>query len=241
MIRPRRPLVRSVLTATSLAAVVALAGCSQEEPLEPVETPAPSEDTGAGTADATEAPDDAAATSAGPDEAAATSAGPDDAAATSAAPEAEVLAAADGSYEIDLPEGWEDAMDLVPEASAEDAGELIMAVRETERKDDYYSNILVIKDDYVGNLTSAVEDSAEEMAGEDGEYEILEAAPVDGNRAPGYTLVREIDGTELHQTQRWISNDGTLYVVTLTAVPDQTEDAGAALDGILESWNWTKD
>lgn len=97
---------------------------------------------------------------------------------------------------------------------------------------------MVTQEEYVSNLTSAVEDAAEQLAGDDGEYELLDPAPVDGNRAPGYTLIRDVQGSTIHQTQRWISHDGTLYVVTFSAIESQAQDANEALDDILASWTW---
>lgn len=43
----------------------------------------------------------------------------------------------------------------------------------------------------------------------------------------------------MHQTQRWISHEGTLYVVTFSAVETQAEAAAPELDDILSSWTWT--
>lgn len=211
--------------AAALLSVLVLAGCSEEEPLPQPTSPAPT----------TQAPvDDESATTAPVDDADVTTAPADDEAATQTAepgPGSE-LSAADDSFTIELPDGWEDAYEL-----AEQEG-VLLAAKEIERKDEFFTNVVVTEEEYVSNLTSAVEDAAEELAGEDGEYELLELAPVDGNRAPGYTLIRDVQGSTIHQTQRWISHDGTLYVVTFSAIDSQAEEAAEALEEILASWSW---
>ena len=217
----RRP-VASAAAATLLAALV-LTGCSEEEPTpsEPSATATPSEE-----AVTSSAPEDAAATSAPADDAAQT----DDAAATEEPPLA--LTSTDDAFDVTFPAAWEDVTEQVSEES------VLLAAKETERIDSFFTNVVITQEEYVGNLTSAVEQTAEELAGEDGEYEILEPAEVDGNMAPGYTLVREVQDSTVHQTQRWISHEGTLYVVTLSAVESQSEDAATALDEVLASWTW---
>ncbi|GGK65563.1 hypothetical protein [Ornithinimicrobium pekingense] len=229
--RRRRPVATT--GATALLALTVLAGCAQEEPTnDEVSSSAPSVDDAVATSEdaATGTADDAAATSQAPEEAAVTSAAPDDEAASTAGPRS--VTAADDSFEIEIPDRWEDALDLV-----EGEG-ILVAAKDTERVDDFFTNVVVTEEEYVSNLTSAVEETAAELAGEDGEYELLEPVEVDGNRAPGYTLVREVEGVAVHQTQRWISHDGTLYVVTFSAVESQAEDAAPVLEEILASWTW---
>lgn len=114
----------------------------------------------------------------------------------------------------------------------------MLAAKDVERRDEFFTNVVVTREEYVGSLTSAVEDTAEQLAGEDGEYELLEPVEVDGNQAPGYTVVREVNDTTIHQTQRWISHDGTLYSVTLSVVDSQVDDTGDVLDEMLATWRW---
>lgn len=233
MTHPRRTL--RATGAAALLSVLVLAGCSDEEPLP--ETTAPTTQEPSDDEDATTAPvDDQAATTAPGDDEAATTAPADDQAATTQPPEQGTteLRASDDSFTLTLPEGWEDAYDLVEEEG------VLLAAKEVERKDEFFTNVVVTQEEYVSNLTSAVEEAAEELAGEDGEYELLEPAPVDGNRAPGYTLVRDVQGSTIHQTQRWISNQGTLYVVTFSAIESQAEDAADVLDELLASWTWQR-
>ena len=235
MTYPRRTL--RATGAAALLSVLVLAGCSDEEPLPEPTTPAPTTQEPTDDEDATTAPgDDEEATTAPGDDEAATTAPADDEAATTQPPEQETteLSASDDSFTLTLPEGWEDAYDLVEEEG------VLLAAKEVERKDEFFTNVVVTQEEYVSNLTSAVEDAAEQLAGEDGEYELLEPAPVDGNRAPGYTLIRDVQGSTIHQTQRWISHDGTLYVVTFSAIESQAEDAAGALDDILASWTWQR-
>ncbi|WP_192498577.1 hypothetical protein [Ornithinimicrobium pratense] len=216
--------------AAALLSVLVLAGCSEEEPLPQPSTPAPTTQE-----PATQAPvEDESATTAPADDVDITTAPADGEAATQTAePGAgSELSATDGRFTIELPDGWEDAYEL-----AEQEG-VLLAAKEIERKDEFFTNVVVTQEEYVSNLTSAVEDAAQELAGEDGEYELLEPAPVDGNRAPGYTLVRDVQGSTIHQTQRWISHDGTLYVVTFSVIESQAEEADEALEGILTSWSW---
>ncbi|WP_130012956.1 DcrB-related protein [Serinicoccus sediminis] len=226
-----RASLRTAAAATVLT-VLALAGCAEEEPVaEPTATAtetddaatsSPAEDTGEATAAPEEATDDAAQT----EQAAATSE-PEE-------PEELELSASDDSFEVTFPAGWEDATSTAQEQTET----AVLAARAAERVDSFYSNIVITQEEYVGNLTSAVENAAEELAGEGGEYQLLEPAEVDGNRAPGYTLVREVQDATVHQTQRWVSHEGTLYVVTLSAVESQAEEAQPVLDDLLASWSW---
>lgn len=237
-------------TAAALLALALVAGCADEAPTND-ERPTATEEVTDGTDEEqdTSAPtDDAAATTASADTATATGDDQDgataDAADTTETPTEEeptTAAAADEGFEVDVPDGWEDAMDLVDpgELAEDDAPGIVLALKDTQQVDDFYTNVVITREEYISNLTSAVEQTAEDLAGEDGEYELLEPAEVDGNRAPGYVLTREVDGLPVRQTQRWVSHDGTLYVVTLSAVQAQDEEAAAALEDLLSSWTWT--
>lgn len=217
-----------------LVSLAVLAGCAQEEPTnDEVSSSAPSVDDTVATTDdvvATTTPDDSAATSSAPDEAAVTSAAPEDQASSTREPM--TLRAADDSFEIEVPGRWEDAIDLV------DDGSILVAAKDTERIDEFFTNVVVTQEDFVPNLATAVEQTAEELAGEDGEYEMLDPVRVDGERARGYTLVREVGGATVHQTQRWVTHDKTLYVVTFSAVESQAKEAAPVLEDILDSWSW---
>src|SRR5690606_24000166 len=133
----------------------------------------------------------------------------------------------------------EQALDLARQNVEEEQREaIVLAAKDRERRDEFFTNLVVTREEYVGSLTSAVEDTAEQLAGEDGEYELLDPVEVDGNQAPGYTVVREVNDTTIHQTQRWISHDGTLYSVTLSVVDSQVEETADLLDEMLATWRW---
>ncbi|ANS80410.1 hypothetical protein SGUI_3014 [Serinicoccus hydrothermalis] len=216
--------------AASLLALLSLAACADEEPVaeppatsSPTEEPSASEEPSADDTEQTTSADEATQT-----EEAATTSAPEE-------PKELELAASDDAFTVTLPGTWEDAT-----ATAQDQTDAaVLAGRDGERVDDFYTNVVITQEEYVGNLTSAVEQAAEELAGEDGEYELLDPAEVDGNQAPGYTLVRDVQDVTVHQTQRWVSHEGTLYVVTFSAVDSQAEDAAPVLDDLLASWTWT--
>lgn len=240
---PTRRTVRTSAAAALLAAVV-LTGCAEEEPVTPAPTssePAP-DATETVTETATQTTDDAAETTAAADDEDATTApgdAADDTAATADPAEGTELTSADGAFVLTIPDGWDEvtdvARDLLPE---EDRDTLLLAAQEVERKDDFFTNVVITQEEYVGNLTSAVEDTAEQLAGEDGEFELLDPVEVDGNRAPGYTVIRDINGSTVHQTQHFVSHDGTLYSVTLSAVEPQAEAAADVLAEVMASWAW---
>ncbi len=210
--------------------VTGLTGCAQEDPThDEVSSSAPT-DAAPTTSDA-----DDAVTSGTPDDAGATTADAEE--TTSSPTETETadpttLGASDESFEIEVPATWEDALDLV----ADDG--VLLAAKDTERVDDFFTNVVVTTEKSVEDLPASVERAAEELAGEDGEHELLEAVEVDGEEAPGLTIVREVDGTQVHQTQRWINHGDALYVVTFSAVQSRAEDVAPVLDDILASWTW---
>lgn len=218
--RRHRP---ATTAATVLLGLAVLAGCATEKPTDDEVT-----------SSAPVSQDEESATSAGPEDtdgAEQTAQPSDDAAVTSSGPV--VLTAADGSFTVEIPGTWEDALELVEDEA------VIVAAKDRTLVDGFFTNVVVTQEEYVRSLTSAVEEAAVELAGEDGEHTMLEPAAVDGNTAPGFVIVREVEGTTMHQTQRWISHDGTLYIVTLSALEEQAEESAELLDDILASWTWT--
>ncbi|MFX0538293.1 hypothetical protein ACQBAT_11390 [Ornithinimicrobium sp. Y1847] len=240
--RSRRPLA---VGAGALLTLALLTGCADEQPTAaPTTAPTTQDspatatpDSDADTATATEEPateDTAATTAPGTDEEQATTAAPDAAGTTAQPAEPEVVSAVSGDFEVTLPTTWENAIDLVDDEGIQ------LAAKAPEQVDGFYSNIIITEEEYVSNLTSAVEETAKELAGEDGTYELLDPVRVDGNTSPGYSIVREVQGMELHHVQRWISNQGTLYVVTLSTLESEADEVAPLLDDLLASWTWTK-
>lgn len=227
---PKTPSSRRLAAAGLVTALVVtgLTGCAQEEPThEEVTSSVPTD-----AAPSTSGPEDDATTSA-PDDAEGSTA---DAEATTSTPTQSAaptpLASADDSFEIEVPANWEDALDLV----AEDG--VLLAAKDTERVDDFYTNVVVTTEKAVKNLPESVEKAAKDLSGEDGDYELLEAVEVDGEEAPGLSIVRDVDDRQVHQTQRWINHDKVLYVITFSAVESQSEDVAPVLEDILASWSW---
>lgn len=234
----RRPL--SALGGAALLASLLLAGCSQgEEAPGTTTTTAPEDEQSVTTQDAasdtaTEEPEE---TDPAADSASETATGPDSESQT-AGPF--TLAAADDSFTVEVPDGWEDVITLVDSDDMLQAvrDDILVALKQRERIDDFFSTLMIVKHDYVSDLTQAVEQTAERLAGDEWEYEILDPAPVDGNRAPGFTIIREQEGVLVHQTQRWVSHQGTLHLVNLSVVESQAEEGQEMLDAVLDSWRW---
>lgn len=159
---------RSVTTAgaATLLAALALTGCAQEEPT--VQEPTTSTE----ESSSTEPEGEATQTSEAPAEEAeqTETAAATDEQETTSEPETLELASTDDDFGVTLPAGWEDVTEVVDDES------VVLAAKQTERVDDFFTNVVITKEEYVGNLTSAVENTAKELAGEDGEYEILDAA-----------------------------------------------------------------
>lgn len=220
--RTHRLAAAGLVTALTVAA---LTGCAQEEPTQDELTSSATD-----TAPTTSAAEDVVTTS-GPDDTEATTAEAEESTTQTAEPAA--LEASDGSFEIEIPAQWEDAIDLLDEDG------VLVAAKDTERVDDFYTNVVVTTEESVKNLSAAVEDAAKDLAGEDGDYELLDPVDVDGEEAPGYTLVREVEDAKVHQTQRWMNHDKKLYVITFSAVDSQAEDALPILEEILASWTWS--
>ena len=231
--------------AGALLAAVLLAGCTDEQtPGGPSSTTTPgAQDVSTSSADTAETTattgEEVSATSS-PAEATTTT--EDDSAATSQPPtaEADALTSADDAFTVEIPREWEEALDLAREnVDPAQQDSVVLAAKDRQRRDEFFTNVVVTQEEYVGNLTSAVEKTAKQLAGEDGTYEILDPVEVDGNKAPGYTVVRTVGDTTVHQTQRWISHEGTLYSVTFSVVDSQVKATQGQLDDILATWRWT--
>lgn len=237
----RRHLSRPAPLAAALLATALLAGCSgdddpevtSDEPTVSAEDPA---DDGAATDDAgatTGPEDDAAQTSAPADDAEETTDAPDDGAATEAPEDgaAGTVTSADGAFSLTAPEGWTDVRSQVAE-------ELEVAIRADEMTEDFFNNLVITGEPAIDDVEGSIESAAEELAGDDGSYELLDPIEIGGEEAFGYVLLREQDGTEISQTQWWVVHEDVLYVLTLSTAGNQREEGDAALTEILDGWEW---
>lgn len=221
--RPGRSARWRTRTLPAAALALLLAGCSGTEDTGPGNdigsTSAPAD---AGQATATAAPGDAADATA-----------PADAGSTAtASPEDRVVASSDGAFELQRPEGWTDVSEEVPE-------DIELAIREDTVRGDFFSNLVVASEEPIPDLEQAVEEAAADVAGEDGEHEMLEPTEVDGEPAYGYLVRRTSEGTDIVQLQRWLEHGDRTYVVTFSAAAGQEEEHAALLEEILSTWTWT--
>jgi hypothetical protein len=190
-----------------------LVGCSGDD-----DQPVP-EDPGAATGSV---PDDASRTS----EPAPT---PDDGEQTGA-PDASVTADS-GAFRLRLPADWTDVRDQVDQ-------EVEIAIRSEDMSDGFYTNVVVAREEPIADLEASLEQAAQDIAGEDGSYEVLDPVQVAGEPALGYTVSRTTAGVEIVQTQRWIQHGDHLYVVTLSVAASEADQGRAALGDVLDTWEW---
>lgn len=224
------------LAATAAISALLLAGCSGDDPEVEPTTGAGSDaesDTGAG-ADAesdTGAPDD--------DETASTQDASDDTAEETTGGDTEEesavpsgpIASDDGAFEITAPEGWVDVRDQVEQ-------QVEIAVRDDEMADDFFTNVVVASEEPIGDLEESIEAAAEQVAGADGEYELIDPIQIDGSDAYGFVLTRTTSGVEVAQTQWWVEHGERLYVATFSAAKTQQEATNPVMEEILSTWTW---
>lgn len=219
----RRHFPRSTPLVAALLATTLVAGCSGDD--DPEKTP-PSD-----TVSAQDPADDGSATSDGVGE---TSAPGDAAGETTAGPEdgaGGAVTSADGTFTLTPPEGWTDVRSQV-------AQDLEVAVRADEMTDDFFNNLVVTGEPAIDDVEGSIESAAEDLAGEDGSYEMLDPIEIGGDEAFGYVLLREQDGVEIAQTQRWVVHGDVLYVLTLSTAGGQREEGEALFTEILDTWEW---
>lgn len=113
-----------------------------------------------------------------------------------------------------------------------------MAARAGEMTDGFYTNTIIDREDPISDLQESLEQAAQEIAGEDGSYEMLDEVEVAGENAVGYTVTRTVNDVEVQQTQRWIPHGDHLYVVTLSVAAGQTEAGEAVLQELFDGWEW---
>jgi hypothetical protein len=136
-----------------------------------------------------------------------------------------------GAFRVRLPADWVDVRAQVEQ-------EVELAVRAGEMSDDFYTNVVVAREEPIADLGPALERAAADIAGEEGGYELLEPVPVGGEEAPGYTFSRTTSGVEIVQTQRWVTHGEHLYVVTLSVAATRAAEGEATLSELFGSWEW---
>lgn len=228
--------LRALALCSALTAVL-LAGCTDSEDPGPTapEGRTAGEDT-AGTEDSSAATDDAGqtgdATDATGDAAAQTGDAADatgDAAEQTAEPV--LVSGADGTFTVAAPEGWEEVTDTVEE-------EFQLALRDQRMRDDFFANIIVDQASPIEDMEEAIEQSATDLAGARGSYELRRELDLDGEAALGYAVTRPHEDGDRFFIQRWVEREDRLYLITLTTVASQQDEGTAALAGVLDSWAW---
>lgn len=141
------------------------------------------------------------------------------------------IASDDGAFEITAPEGWVDVRDQVEQ-------QVEIAVRDDEMSDDFFTNLVVASEAPIGDLEDSIEAAAEQVAGADGEYEMIDPIQIDGSDAYGFVLTRTTSGVEVAQTQWWVEHGERLYVATFSAAKTQEEAAAPIMEEILSTWTW---
>lgn len=220
--------LRTLAVGAALSALV-LAGCSDDPEVE--DPPTASEESPTTDDDAAESTttDDAAPTTEPGDDAAVTSEPVDDE-PTTEAPSGPVTSA-DGAFTVTPLPGWLDVTDQVEQ-------EVELALRAGERSDNFFTNLVVASEDPIGDLEQSIEAAAEQVAGADGEYELIHPIEIDGEEAYGFILTRTTSGVEVSQTQYWVEHDDRLYVATFSAALSQQEATEPAMQDLLDSWAW---
>lgn len=146
------------------------------------------------------------------------------------APSPELAAARHGGFAVVLPDDWRVVTADFPDVEIE------LALRADERDEGFYRNVVVTWEDPIPDLDAAVEDAATEVAGPDGEVVETGTRSIAGRDAPGYTVVRTVEGVEVSQTQWWLPGDDGVYVISLSAALADADSAQPVFDEVLDSW-----
>ncbi len=237
--RPSRRSVRALAASTALSALL-LSSCGGDDP-EVSDPPAATQDapedeatdTGAPTAGESDPAQETEAEETGTEQSdagAADTEEPPDSSAETATPTGPVTAE-DGNFQITLPEGWVDVRDQVQQT-------VEIAARDDEMTDDFFTNVVVASEEPIGDLADSIEAAAEQVAGADGEYEMLDPIQIDGVDAYGFVLTRSTGGVQVAQTQWWVEHDDRLYVTTFSTAKTQQEASQGVMEEILTSWSW---
>lgn len=232
------------LAAAAMTALL-ITGCSGDDP--EVEEPTTSETSdagaegttdeeattedgaGGGTDEETTTEDDAGE---GTDEEATTEAATtDDGEGAQDPPPAGTVTSDDGAFEVTTPEAWVNVREQVEQ-------QVEIAVRDDEMTDDFFTNLVVASEEPIGDLADSIEAAAEQVAGTDGEYELLDPTEIAGEEAYGFVLTRTTSGVEVAQTQWWVEHGERLYVATFSTAKTQEEAAAPIMEEILSTWTW---
>lgn len=214
----RRTTPLRALAVTATLSALVLAGCGGDDPV--VEDPTTADDTsGTSTPPDTETTTDAAEETSAPDDSEATTgpAGP--------------VTSADGAFELTLPESWVDV-------SAQVEQQVEVAVRDDEMTDDFFTNLVVASEEPISDLEESIEVAAAQVAGSDGEFEMLDPIEIDGEEALGFVLTRTTSGVPVAQTQWWVEHGDRLYVATFSTAQSQQEASQPLMEELLSSWSW---
>lgn len=208
-----------------------LAGCSSDDDPEIEDSPSASEESDTPTDDVqatTDPADDAEATTDPADDAETTTNPADDAEATTQSGPA---TSADQAFTVTPPAGWLDVTGQVEQ-------EVEIALRDDEKTDEFFTNLVVASEDPIGDLEQSIEAAAEQVAGADGEYELIDPIEIDGEEAFGFVLTRTTSGVEVAQTQWWVEHGDRLYVATFSSAKTQQEATEPVMDEVLGTWSW---
>ncbi len=219
--------------ALALVTALTLSACSSTDSDE-AQPSAQTGDTASASSDAATATDDSALSSgdaaqATDDSAAATG----DSAAASADP-ALALTSSDDTFTLDVPPGWSDAIDIVPD-------DALLAAQSDTQAFGFFDNVVVTDHESVENLKEMVAATANVLDTDGTEVTELSPVDVDGESAYGYATISEVDGMTLTQEQRFVQRADTQYVVTFSTSEGEGEDnnlVNRQFDSILESWRW---
>lgn len=129
-------------------------------------------------------------------------------------------------------DGWVDVRDQVEQ-------QVEIAARDDEMTDGFFTNVVVASEEPIGDLEDSIEAAAEQVAGTDGTYELIdEPIQIDGSEAYGFVLTRTTGGAEVAQTQWWVEHGERVYVTTFSTAKTQQEAAEPVMEEILSSWTW---
>jgi hypothetical protein len=166
----------------------------------------------------------------------------------------------DGSgYTYAVPDGWEDATEQAGDLDFDLPQVLVDSVVVGERQDDFTTNVNVVRegglpdgvtarqyaDATIANIRNPAAaalppEVVEAFEGVDpASIEALPGTELGGGEAAAWEYrQRGSEGREAQVRQVAAVRDRAAYIVTLTAVPEEFADGTAALDRVVETWEW---